>query len=82
MKTERWQQISQLYDAALARDGAMRAAFLGDACAATSVGSTAINTNRQQYVVSPDGQSFVINSVVGEASTSPITVILNWKPKP
>jgi Tol biopolymer transport system component len=49
---------------------------------ATNVGSTAINTNRQQYVVSPDGQSFVMNSVVGEATTSPITVILNWKPKP
>lgn len=49
---------------------------------ATNVGSTAINTNRQQYVISPDGQSFVMNSVVGEASTSPIMVILNWKPKP
>ena len=48
---------------------------------ATNVGSTAINTNRQQYAVSPDGQSFVMNSVVGEASASPITVILNWKPK-
>jgi Tol biopolymer transport system component len=49
---------------------------------ATNMGSTAINTNRQQYAVSPDGQSFVMNSVLGEASTSPITVILNWKPKP
>jgi serine/threonine protein kinase len=48
---------------------------------ATSVGSKAINTNRQQYMVSPDGQSFVMNSVVGEASSSPITVILNWKPR-
>jgi dipeptidyl aminopeptidase/acylaminoacyl peptidase len=46
----------------------------------TNVGSTAINTNRQQYVVAPDGQSFVMNSVIGEPSTSPITVILNWKP--
>jgi len=48
---------------------------------ATSVGSTAVLTYRQQYVVSPDGQSFVMNSVVGEASAAPITVILNWKPK-
>jgi serine/threonine protein kinase len=48
---------------------------------ATTVGSTAVLKYRQQYVVSPDGQSFVMNSVVGEASTSPITVILNWKPK-
>jgi eukaryotic-like serine/threonine-protein kinase len=48
---------------------------------ATNVGSAAINTNRQQYMVSPDGQSFVMNSVVGEATTSPISVILNWKPR-
>jgi hypothetical protein len=36
---------------------------------------------RQQYAVSPDGQSFVMHSILGEASSSPITVILNWKPK-
>jgi Tol biopolymer transport system component len=47
----------------------------------TKVGSGAPNMNRQQYMVAPDGQSFVMNSVLGEASTSPITVILNWKPK-
>ena len=33
MKPERWQQISQLYHAALARDGEERTAFLEDACA-------------------------------------------------
>jgi hypothetical protein len=48
---------------------------------ATNVGSGAMNTNRQQYMVAQSGQSFVMNSVVGEAGTSPITVILNWKPK-
>jgi len=48
---------------------------------ATNVGSGALNTNRQQYMVGRDGQSFVMNSVVGEASSSPITLILNWKPK-
>ena len=37
---------------------------------------------RQQYLVSADGQSFVLNSAVTEGSASPITVILNWKPKP
>jgi len=31
--------------------------------------------------LAPDGQSFVINSVPEEASASPITVILNWKPR-
>jgi hypothetical protein len=36
---------------------------------------------RQQYVVSGDGQSFVMNSAVGEGTASPITLILNWKPQ-
>jgi hypothetical protein len=49
---------------------------------ATNVGNTAINVNRQQYMVSPGGQSFVMNSVPEAAGASPITVILNWKPKP
>jgi Tol biopolymer transport system component len=49
---------------------------------ATTVGSTALNTNRQQYLVSPDGRSFVMNSVPEAASNSLITVILNWKPRP
>jgi Tol biopolymer transport system component len=35
---------------------------------------------KQQYVVSPDGQRFLINSLTA-ATTSPITLILNWKPK-
>jgi serine/threonine protein kinase len=48
---------------------------------ATNVGGAAINTNRQQYAVAPDGQSFVLNSAVEEAGESHITVILNWKPK-
>ena len=47
---------------------------------ATNVGSTAGDQNRQHYAVSPDGRSFVMNSVLGEASISPITIILNWKP--
>jgi Tol biopolymer transport system component len=34
---------------------------------------------RQQYMVSPDGQHFLIHTVVQE-ETSPIIVILNWKP--
>jgi hypothetical protein len=34
---------------------------------------------KPQYVVSPDGQSFVMQSMVGESSSSPITVILNRK---
>ena len=34
-------------------------------------------TNSQQYVVSPDGQRFLVNVATDEAST-PITLILNW----
>src|SRR5438552_768625 len=33
MKSERWKQIEQLYDAALQRDASQRAAFLAQACA-------------------------------------------------
>jgi Tol biopolymer transport system component len=46
----------------------------------TNVGSTAVNVYRQQYAVSPDGRSFVMHSFAGDASASPITVILNRKP--
>ena len=35
---------------------------------------------RQQYVVVPDGKSFIVNTVAGQTMASPITVILNWKP--
>lgn len=34
----------------------------------------------QQYDVSPDGKRFLINVTTEEAVTSPITLILNWKP--
>ena len=49
---------------------------------ATTVGSTAPNTNRHQYAVAPDGRSFLLNAVVGATNASPIGVILNWTPKP
>jgi hypothetical protein len=48
---------------------------------ATTIGSTVVLAYRQQYLVSADGQSFVLNSAVTEGSASPITVILNWKPR-
>ena len=34
---------------------------------------------RQQYVVAADGQRFLINTVE-ETATSPITLVLNWRP--
>ena len=49
---------------------------------ATRVGSTATNVYKQQYVVSSDGQSFVLNSTIGYTNASPISVILNWNPAP
>ena len=36
--------------------------------------------DRQQYMVSPDGQRFLINTLTEEATAAPITVLLNWKP--
>jgi hypothetical protein len=48
---------------------------------ATHVGGS-VQLFRQQYVVSSDGQRFLMNTVSEEASASPITVILNWKGKP
>jgi hypothetical protein len=36
---------------------------------------------RHQYMVSSDGQRFLV-ATVAEAASSPITVILNWKPRP
>jgi len=48
----------------------------------TSVGGAVQGTEEQQYVVSGDGQRFLMNTVVTEASASPIVVVLNWKPKP
>jgi eukaryotic-like serine/threonine-protein kinase len=49
---------------------------------ATHVGGAVQGLNRQQYMVSPDGQRFLMNIVTEEATTSPIAVILNWKAKP
>jgi len=44
------------------------------------VGGAVQGVNRQQYVASPDGQRFLINTPTKEAATSSIALILNWKP--
>jgi eukaryotic-like serine/threonine-protein kinase len=44
----------------------------------TRVGGAVQDIQKQQYVVSPDGQQFLMNTIIEEA-TSPITVILNWR---
>jgi hypothetical protein len=45
----------------------------------THVGGGVQAVNRQQYVVSPDGQRFLMNTSTDDAPV-PITVVLNWKP--
>jgi hypothetical protein len=37
---------------------------------------------RQQYVVSPDGQRFLINAATDAIDPPSITLILNWKGTP
>ena len=37
--------------------------------------------NRQQYTVSPDGQQFLINTLTEDAIVSPVTLVLNWRPR-
>ena len=49
----------------------------------THLSSSAYVANpKQQYVVSRDGQRFLMVISPEDATPSPITVILNWKPKP
>jgi serine/threonine protein kinase len=48
---------------------------------ATHIGGAVQGAFPQYYVVSPDGKKFLMDTIVTEAGTSPITVILNWKPK-
>ncbi len=42
----------------------------------------AVGPLKHQYAVAPDGQRFLINITTEEAVTSPITLILHWKPAP
>ena len=46
----------------------------------TDIGSTVRLKYRQQYMVAPDGTSFVLNSTVDRPSTTPVVLIMNWSP--
>ena len=48
----------------------------------THIGGALQFVDRQAYMVSRDGQRFLMNTVAEELNTSPIKVILNWKAKP
>ena len=37
-------------------------------------------SGKQQYAVSRDGQRFLMNVSLEDATPSPISVLLNWKP--
>jgi hypothetical protein len=45
----------------------------------THVGAVVQGGSSQAYVVSRDGQRFLMNTVAEVASSSPITLILNWR---
>lgn len=47
---------------------------------ATRVGGAVAGNDKQQYIVAPGGQR--MDTTTQDNTTSPITVILNWKPKP
>jgi hypothetical protein len=47
----------------------------------TRMGPPVDGRSTAQYMVSSDGQRFLMNTLVEEAGSSPITMILNWKPK-
>src|SRR5262245_34027297 len=48
---------------------------------ATNIGGPSPAFRRQEYIVSPDGQRFLINTVVQNSGSAPLTIIVNWKPK-
>ncbi|HEX5107205.1 MAG TPA: protein kinase [Vicinamibacterales bacterium] len=60
-------------------DGSPRAAD-PVALFAANIGAPIPVIDRQQYIVSRDGQRFLMHTFV-EADAAPITVIVNWKPK-
>ena len=43
--------------------------------------ASGLGANKQEYTVSRDGR-FLLNQPAEASITSPITLILNWKPKP
>jgi serine/threonine protein kinase/Tol biopolymer transport system component len=48
----------------------------------TRLGGAVQAINRQQYIVSADGQRFLMNTLTEESGTSPLMVVLNWNAKP
>ncbi len=64
-------------------DSTAQTARVGTAVAlfAARIGNAVPAIDRQEYIVSEDGQRFLLNMLTDE-SASPITVVLNWKGTP
>jgi hypothetical protein len=45
------------------------------------VGSAIQRASTQQYIVSPDGSLFLMNTVLDGPPVRPIALILNWAPR-
>jgi eukaryotic-like serine/threonine-protein kinase len=45
------------------------------------IGSAVPTIDRHEYMVSADGKRFLLNTLTGESS-SPVTIVLNFRPKP
>ncbi|MGB7069593.1 MAG: protein kinase [Pyrinomonadaceae bacterium] len=45
----------------------------------TKVPLTSLSGDRNNFLASPDGQRFFINSLVDERNTKPLTLVLNWE---
>ena len=44
----------------------------------TRVSIAGATTSKNHYVPAADGQRFLVNTIPTEATSSPITVVLNW----
>ena len=69
-------------EVALPADGGSARVGTAVALFPTQVGGALQAISGQQYFVAPDGQRFLMNTLLEGAPVAPITLILNWKPQP
>jgi Tol biopolymer transport system component len=75
MASDGWLMAVSIAGDAMLSFGAPRRLFEPKALYSGSFGPG----REQQYAVSPDGQRFLINASVGEATVPPLLVVLNWQ---
>src|SRR5436190_11281446 len=68
MKAERWRQVDELFDAALERQSAARAAFLVEACA----GDDQLRREVESLLAAHERAGSFIETPAAEAATSPL----------